>query len=179
MAHDEVPGILPPYDRQVSVWNGGHEYKQHDLVPDVGMAKTYSVLLNAPEGSHPRFLTVMDNRITNLMAHQPVYDASVFDRWGKYLGRGGGELELPGPSGVEPVSMVELATRPRLAVVTTERALTPPEPPSEGAASRHHSFWLREDLKIKLELPVDLTDEEAERVAVFVTTLPLAARKEG
>lgn len=178
MSHDEVPGILPPYDRQVSVWGGdGREYRQHELVPDVGMAKTYSVLLNAPPGTHPRFLTVMDNRITNLMAHQPVHDASVFDRWGKYLGRGGGQLELPGPSDVEPVSMVELASRPRPTAETIEPPSTPER--AERAENHLHRFWLREDLEIKLELPVDLTDEEAERVAVFVTTLPLAARKEG
>jgi hypothetical protein len=43
----------------------------------------------------------------------------------------------------------------------------------EGESTRKHPFNLRRDMKIELELPVDLTPAEAERVAKFVLTLPL------
>ena len=209
-SYDEVPDILEPYDPQFKIWEcEGKTYAQHNLVPDVGRAGTYSVVLAAPREAPVRFMTVQDNRITNLMAHQPVPDASVFDKWGKYLGQGGGPLDPPGPSAVEEaVSMVELAKRngpfadsPRMEKlrgvpmpgVHTEHLRPEPEqvavdemvelarpfqePPPEGEVDCHlHRFWLRGDLEVKVKLPLDLTDEEAERFAVFVTTLPLSSK---
>jgi len=184
-AYDEVPDILPPYDTQFKIWEGeGRNYKQHDLVPEVGRAQTYSVVLHAPREAPVRFLTVQENRITNLMAHQPVPKASVFDKWGTYLGQGGGPLDAPGPhSGVEAVSMVELAMQgisPAVLEEMIEPTRTFLEPPTAEVMEvdyRLHRFWLREDLEVEVKLPLDLTDEEAERFAVFVTTLPLSARK--
>lgn len=182
---DTVPGILAPYLCEFRVWGcEGKTYKQHDLVPSVGMADTYAVLLQPSGGGAARFLTVQENRITNLMAHQPIDGRSVFDARGRYLGRGGEELDLAEYVTLDnAVSMVEMASRPRPPVPPVKAKMEEPaatflEPPREQeGASRVHRFWLREDLEIKLELPVDLTDEEAERVAAFVTTLPLTDRK--
>ena len=36
-----------------------------------------------------------------------------------------------------------------------------------------HSFQLREETKISLSLPTDLTDREADRLASFIKSLPL------
>jgi len=188
---DTVPAILSPYSKEFRVWEcDGRIYKQHDLVPSVGMVSTYAVLLvSADPEAHPRFLTVQENRITNLMAHQPIDGASVFDPMGKYLGRGGEPLEPPGRPDTPPVSMVELAKRSGVLGAVEQETLEPTRtfleaPPEgdgedEGVACHLHRFWLREDLEVKMKLPLDLTDEEAERFAVFVTTLPLAGRKEG
>lgn len=187
---DTVPAILSPYSKEFRVWGcDGKAYKQHDLVPSVGMASTYAVLLDATETTaHRRFLTVQQNRITNLMAHQAIDGAAVFDVRGKYLGRGGGELDVtPQVSLEKAVSMVEAATRRappvsrEILAETTEPTATFLEPPPEEGhvRCRLHRFWLREDLEIQIKLPLDLTDEEAERVAVFVTTLPLGAKRDG
>ena len=184
-----VPAILPPYSCEFGLWGTeGKTYQQHDLVPTVGMAETYAVMLDSTQPQPHRFLTVQENRITNVMAHQPVDGRSVFDPRGRYLGRGGGELDVTPQVPLEKaVSVVEAATRRPAAVSgeilaeTAERVATFLEPPSENAEvpCHLHRFWLREDLEIKIKLPLDLTDEEAERVAVFVTTLPLGAKRDG
>jgi len=167
--YDEVEGILEPYDRQFKVWNDvGAVYQQGDEVPDVGMANTYAVRLNAP-GAPARYLTVQEGKITNLMAHQPVYGKSVFDKWGSYLGRGGEKVDEPGPSHVqEGLSLLEMATpkRPAPAVIYPDG--TPP--------MITHKVHLRADLTIDLTLPVDLNDDEAERLSEIVKALPFAPR---
>lgn len=169
---DQVPDILPPYDRNFYVWDGtGRQYKQHDLVPDVGMAQTYAVLLVSDQDARPQFLTVQDNRITNLMAHQPIPGASVFDPRGKYLGRGGEPLAAAGSPG-EVVPLVELAQR--VEEETQEPTATFLEPPPERASSLEHVFWLREGVEARIALPADLTKEEADRLANFVALLPFA-----
>jgi len=190
-AYDEVPDILEPYSPQFKLWEGeGKSYKQHDLVPEVGKAATYSVVLHAPREAPVRFLTVQENRITNLMAHQPVPKASVFDKWGKYLGQGGGPLDPPGPSAVkeaismvelamrsQPVAAQELATRPEPETVALDEIVELARPYEKELPTLPHRFWLREDFEVEVKLPFNLTDEEAERFAIFVTTLPLSARK--
>ena len=184
--HDEVPGILEPYSSQFQIWEReGKVYKQHELVPSVGMATTYAVWLDAPLGTSVRYLTVQENRITNLMAHQPVPEASVFDKWGKYLGRAGGPLEEPGRPAEKAVSMIELAMREAPDTAIDEETQEPtasllgPPPMPEEVECHLHRFWLREGLEVSVTLPLDLTDEEAERFAVFVTTLPLSAKTQG
>ena len=49
-----------------------------------------------------------------------------------------------------------------------------PELLSAAPATLQHSFHLRPGLQIKLDLPADLTDREAERLARFVQSLPVA-----
>lgn len=188
---DVVPAILEPYDTQFSIWEGeGKEYKQHDLVPAVGMAPNYAVRLNAPPEEPPRFLTVQENRITNLMAHQPIPGASVFDQWGKYLGRGGEPLAAPNQNVVNSaISMVEQVAKEAVSQIpavqeaagavdrlkeATQELNTLVE--DEDVECHRHRFWLREDLEVKVVLPLDLTDEEARRLAIFMTTLPLSAK---
>ncbi len=48
------------------------------------------------------------------------------------------------------------------------------EVPADPAAMMQHSFRLRPGLQISIELPGDLTEREAERLARFVQSLPLA-----
>jgi len=43
---------------------------------------------------------------------------------------------------------------------------------SEDIEFIEHSFVLRPDLPISIELPVDLSEQEAARFAAFVKTLP-------
>jgi hypothetical protein len=183
MSSDSILGVIsPPYVGDVNVWSGeGRAYKQHDLVPSVGMSQTYSIWLDTTEDAPPRFVTVMDNRITSPMAHQPAYQASVYDRWGNYLGQGGDPLERPkkrrGAEGGVPLTELvreaPVAEEPPTVLETEEEPPTVPEDAS-APEMRRHRFWLREDLEIVVELPLDFTDEEAERVAVFVTTLPMS-----
>ena len=42
----------------------------------------------------------------------------------------------------------------------------------EGRNLLEHAFHLRKDLTVTLELPADLTQPEAERLAAFVLSLP-------
>lgn len=48
------------------------------------------------------------------------------------------------------------------------------EAPVHDAGMLQHSFHLRAGLQITIELPGDLTDREAERLARFVQSLPVA-----
>ena len=48
------------------------------------------------------------------------------------------------------------------------------EAPEDEAGMLQHSFHLRPDLQIRMELPSDLTEREADRLARFVQSLPVA-----
>lgn len=164
---DQVEGILDPYDSQFKLWHAeGSVYQHGDIVPDVGMANTYAVRLNAPGGVPARYLTVQEGKITNLMAHQAVYEKSVFDKWGSYLGRGGGPLEESGPGPVEEA--IALVDAVSLRKTKPKPNVTKPE----VAPLLAHRFYLRSDLEIEIQLPADFDVAEAERVAAFVKTLP-------
>lgn len=123
---DRVKGILPPYQDQFKLWEClDHEYEHGDLVPSVGMATTYAVLLKSSEPASPRYLWVQENRITNLMAHQPVPDANVFDKWGDYKGRQGVDYKPPQPAPPKtPVSLAE-----QLQEADARRRANPPVKP--------------------------------------------------
>lgn len=61
-------------------------------------------------------------------------------------------------------------------VATGERKTAAAEEAEEGdidVEMFEHTYLLRTDLKIAIELPVDLTTTEAERLAGFVRTLPI------
>lgn len=172
--YSEVEGVPEPYDRQFKLWDEARTYRLGDEVPEVGMASTYAVRLNAPPGEHARFLTVQEGKITNLMAHQPVYGKSVFDKWGGYLGRGGDQLEEPGPSPVETaVSLVEQIVAPKMEELKEATENLAEVAAALGTPEHEHTFRLRHDLEIKLQLPTDLTPAEADRIAAFVKTLPI------
>lgn len=100
--YDSVEGILPPYQNQFKLWGcTDATYKHGSLVPVVGLAKTYAVLLKSDGAASPRYLWVQENNITQLMAHQPIHDHNVFDKWGNYLGRAGSDYkpkEVPPPA---------------------------------------------------------------------------------
>jgi hypothetical protein len=51
----------------------------------------------------------------------------------------------------------------------------PPEPPPKPAEPNMcaHSFRLRQDVTVSLNLPIDLSTREAERLARFIQALPL------
>lgn len=190
---DTVVGILDPYVNRFELWGQeGRAYETGNPVPAVGMAASYSVQLAAPTDAKPVFLQVQDGRITNVMALQPLTGKSVFDGRGRYLGRGGQPLE---PVSIQPPELppdmltavrqmkegatpVEVAPPPsqEKSVTqlvdelrsTTERIVErlPPEEPLT------HRFHLRPDFEVKMKLPADLTKAEADRLALFVVSLP-------
>ena len=45
--------------------------------------------------------------------------------------------------------------------------------PSEVSSPTKHEFALRSDLRVRFDLPSDLNEKEAERLAAFIRTLPL------
>lgn len=51
------------------------------------------------------------------------------------------------------------------------------EPSVKKAAGKNllsHSFYLRSDLQVSIDLPIDLSDHEAERLGIFIKSLPTA-----
>jgi len=203
---DTVAGILDPYGNQFELWNNnGSEYEAGALVPAVGMAASYSVQLVGPPDARRTFLQVQDGRITNLMALQPLGGRSVFDPRGRYLGRGGQELEpmrmasnpkppdiitavkrmteeLPSdvPQAVEQVrdpGQVPIEERSIGQLISEMKALDaePPKPaphPYPDFDFLTHRFHLRSEFEVALQLPEDLTQEEAERMALWIQALP-------
>lgn len=203
---DTVAGILDPYENQFELWNNnGNEYESGSPVPAVGMAASYSVQLVGPPDAKRMFLQVQDGRITNLMALQPLGGRSVFDPRGRYLGRGGQELE--------PMNMVSDSKPPD--IVTAVKQMTEEFPPDVHQAAEEmrgpaqvpieersigqlisemkalgaeppepdphpypdldfltHRFHLRSELEVVLGLPEDLTQEEAERMVLWIRALP-------
>lgn len=173
---DEVEGILPPYGTQFRVWDcKGDHLRQHDLVPEVGMATTYAIMLTAPHGSPARFLWVQDNRITNLMAHQPIQKSSVFDDRGRYLGQGGEPLDVDDLSkDAGSVSLLEMMRE----TAEVQEAKVKSAVPVEARANREvtcrtHKLWLRSEFEAEIRLPLDLSREEAKRLSTFIAALPL------
>jgi hypothetical protein len=163
--HDLVEVILDPYDRRIRVWDrDGRSYTQGDKVPAVGMAVTYAVRLYGPADAPARYLWVQDGVITNPMAHQPITHASVFCAWGRYLGRGGDPLEAPSTGTVGPKHVL---------------GETPVEaPPTAGIVSApsilRHSFHLRPNFKVRVDLPSDLDEHDVARLTTFLSSLPFA-----
>lgn len=207
--YDQVEGLLDPYGNQFELWGcEGTVYKAGDSVPSVGMANTYAVRLDGPLDEKARYLWVQEGALTNLMAHQPIADKSVFDQSGRCVGRGGEALEPPGLSPGASKGMVQQildhekprpqdvdSSAPSIEFTTDRQAISNP-PVSEiinprktivelvdelkeisdgfpEPEPRAHRLHLRHDLEIKLELPVDLTPAEADRIAAFVKTLPI------
>ena len=189
---DTVEGIIDPWDPAFKVWsNELTHYKSGDEVPKVGMADTYAIRINAPAGVKPMYLWVQEGKITNVMAMQPIYQKSVFNKWGKYLGQGGEELDEPGEGPVKMAVDIVTAIKESTGTITEENvqhvvekvghSYPPPEEPSEvptenpyhpGPATLTHRFNLRPDLEIQFQLPTDLDDAEAERLSEFIRTLP-------
>ena len=176
----EVEGILEPYDPQFKLWDEARTYRPGEDVPDVGMASTYAVRINAPPGEPARYLTVQEGKLTNLMAHQPVHGRSVFDKWGGFLGVAGqDQLEEPGPNHIEQAMGILEEALPKArepAPLRETREPTTMLNPDAGPPMLAHKFHVRTDLEIEIPLPWDLTEAEAERVAAFVRTLPIPPR---
>ena len=142
-------------------------FDQGDFVPAVGIAKTYAVRLNALPSIKPKYLWVHDLKITAVMAHQPIEKAPVFSKWGEYLGTGGEELDVP------RVSPVEEATKAMMGVIDKQVAkdVKPPRESARRVRTYGHEFQLRDDWKVTLELPIDLTLREVERLSDWVRVL--------
>ncbi|MBP1862202.1 hypothetical protein [Rhizobium herbae] len=60
-----------------------------------------------------------------------------------------------------------------MTLISLESPNQAPEIPTNRPETLQHSFHLRPDLQIKIELPVDLTEREAERLARFIQSLPV------
>lgn len=107
----KVEGVQDPYINHFELWEvEKEELRTGDRVPSVGMAETYAVQYAATEKASPIFLWVQDNKITNVMAMQPIGQRSVFDQKGRYLGQGGYKLdpiEIEQPDPVDLVSAVK------------------------------------------------------------------------
>lgn len=54
----------------------------------------------------------------------------------------------------------------------TPEALNPPETSSKADAFHRHTFLLRPGLSVRIELPLDLSKEEANRLAEFIRAIP-------
>lgn len=187
-SYDEVEGILDPYGSQFKLWDCEMKVlKSGDTVPNVGMADTYAVQLDTyDEAAKPCFLWVQQGKITNLMALQPIAEKAVFDKWGKCLGRGGEKLAAPGPNPVkQAVGILNEVIEGTKEVVNqkadeiiedlaqaTEKLKEELGEDYERTETITHRFQLRHDYTVKLKLPEDLTDREAERIALFVQALP-------
>ena len=90
-------------------------------------------------------------------------------RWGKFIvGRRGSETRFQiSPAATK--ALKGMAPPPTTAV--TSRTSKSPAPAKPIFVD--HLFKLRPDLELKLNLPTDLTDREASRIARFVETVPL------
>lgn len=144
-----VLGVLAPYTARVFVWEG-EDVGSGGSVGPLGMADTYAVKLDGPSGRPDRFAWVQECVLTNVMAHQPIEGASVFDARGRYLGRGGESLAA--------------GNSPPLPVPTGSSVPRPNEPV-------RYVFPLRRGVLVTLSLPADLSHREAERLGAFVQLL--------
>jgi hypothetical protein len=162
-----VPGILSPYSGVLAVWSGIGEVERGINVGPVGMANTYAVLLDAPPGEPDRFLWVQEQLVTNLMAHQPILANSVFDARGKYLGKGGSDLDRS--STREPLPLMSLLPPPRQ---KTRSEMPEKETTQQTVGMTRSVLPVRPGIALELLLPEDLTAAEAERLANMVRLLP-------
>jgi hypothetical protein len=203
---DTVKGILDPYDDQFKCWDQHlNDYTVGDLVGCVGIAETYAILINSPEDVPPRFVWVKDRVLGATMAHQPIEGKPIFDKWGGYLGMGGDFVVKPtkksGSAKIEQEDIELYPSEERLPplpppddegptlAVTFEdvdpvpsggRLWAKKEPSqfSQVVDWVTHVFWLRPGMQIKVSLPGDLSQREAERLALFVESLPFTSEPE-
>jgi hypothetical protein len=59
-----------------------------------------------------------------------------------------------------------------------EPAIIEQIPEESKVGSLQHSFHLRADTEVTLDLPADLSQSEADRLAAFVKTLPLESEED-
>ena len=176
--YDTVMDIPDGYDNQFKCWGSTmEEFNKGDEVGPCGLAETYSIQLQVNDPKKPPyFLIITKNRITDPLAPDPVKGAPVFDKWGKYIGHGGGMLERP-----EHPMETARATGP-----WTVKAREPDEPeeprgrvtmsvPENRKETEKftHALRLRRNFVVKIKLPADLTEQEAARLASWMEALPL------
>ena len=176
--YDTVRGIPEGYDSQFKCWDCDmNEYNQGDEIPSVGIAKTYSIELNAEKGHAPGYLIVTEGRLVHPLAPDPANGAPVFDKWGKYLGHGGAMLERP-EHPIEAALAKHAAMTPwtvKEGLASEETPEPPQEIPREGASTNQvvsHQLRLRPDFMVKVKLPPDLSENEADRLALWMQALP-------
>jgi hypothetical protein len=174
--YDTVLGLPPGYDSQFKCWDClMHEYSKGDTLPPVGIATTYSIELNIAEKGHPpAFLIVNEGVLVEPIAPDPATGAPVFDKWGKYLGHGGTMLERP-----EHPMEAALKTQAAMAPWTVKEGLSTkkddaPVPSKRQERTLTHELRLREDFVVKVKLPHDLSENEAERLALWMQALPFS-----
>jgi hypothetical protein len=83
--YDTIIDAPEHYDDQVKCWSnlGLREFRTGDLVPTVQGLTTYSVKLNTWQDQEvPRYVLVVDHRITNSGADMPLDGVPIFDKWG-------------------------------------------------------------------------------------------------
>jgi hypothetical protein len=175
---DTVVGIPDGYDDQFKCWDSAMEsYQQGDAVPSVGIAKSYSVQLNTEGNKPPRFLVVIGNKITDPCAPDPATGYPVFDKWGSYLGHGSQMVKRPKADATEMVKdRLKEVTQTGVWTVKDrkQKPVVESPVPESMAETITHQLRLRLGFTVKLKLPVDLTEEEAERLSLWVQALPFS-----
>lgn len=73
-------------------------------------------------------------------------------------------------------NITTVTTMPRIAegikrLQAGDTNLSGSNPMAGGITMREHSYHLRDDLRVNLRLPADLTEREAERLAMFIRSL--------
>lgn len=167
--YDLIEGVDNPYDSKVSLWSRNKQkFGLGDPVPALGIAQSYSVRLAAQTQCPARYLLVENKTLTSIAASEPLLGWGVFDAWGRYLGVGGESMKEPGRGPVDTTQgIVEQVLK------SNPKPSPPPEPKPESP-SLTHSFHLREELQVEITLPRDLTKAEAERLSLFIQTLPFS-----
>lgn len=81
--YDYVDGTPDGYDDQFKLWDCEmRSYGVGDEVPAVGGHRTYSVRLNSHEARGPRYVLVVEGRISSVGALEALKGAPVFGKWG-------------------------------------------------------------------------------------------------
>ncbi|MBC04375.1 MAG: hypothetical protein CMJ34_13905 [Phycisphaerae bacterium] len=88
------------------------------------------------------------------------------------IGRRGYATRMAWVQPPESSAPAEDASAPALAAATPAAVATSADE-SDASQTVRHSLRLRADLTVQIELPINLTDREAERLAHWVQALPL------
>jgi hypothetical protein len=176
--YDTLTGVPENYDATVKCWDCTMaEFKVGDAVPAVGIAQAYSIQLGAEPTISPRFVIIEALKILTVGAPDPATGTPVFDKWGKYIGHGGKHLarpENPMTKALDQAIMGQAWTVQKSEAKPSPVA-TPKGTPSElHAHAVTHQLRLRDNYGVKLKLPKDLTEEEADRLASWIRALPIS-----
>lgn len=137
-----------------------------------GVARAF--LDHAAQRTYDQKETKVDTALTNLNSNGPQFSRQdVVELFRRMEGLGGGKF-ITGRRGQESRFVWEVSLRSAGKAAAGE-TLSVEEIDDTEAVSRslQHSYYLRSDRPITVDLPMDLTTKEAERLAAFIKSLPL------